>query len=114
MFVTAVRWLDLAAIFILEMCALVALGYWGVETGSGAAGKIALGVGAPVAMAVVLGTFAAPKAKVRLHAAPRLAVRVVVIAIAALALAVAGQRSLGIALFAAFCVTQALAVALGS
>ena len=41
---------------------LGALGYWGFETGDGAATQALLGVGAPVAAAVVWGLFIAPKA----------------------------------------------------
>lgn len=112
-FVPAVKWLDLAAVFVLEMCALVALGYWGVESGGGPVGKAALGMGAPVAMAVVWGTFAAPRARVRLRPAATLILKTLVFAIAALALAVAGQPRLGVALFVSFCVAQGLAAALG-
>lgn len=108
-----VRWLDLTVVFLLELCALVAFGYWGVHAGSGPVGKFLLGAGAPLAMAVVWGTFAAPRAKVRLRPVTRLAVKTLVFAVAALALAVAGPRALGVALFVAFCFTQGLAVALG-
>lgn len=113
MVLQTVRWLDLTVIFVLELCALVAFAYWGVHTGGGPPAKFLLGAGAPLAMAVVWGTFAAPRAKVRLRPFTRLAVKTLVFAVAALALAAAGPRALGIALFVAFCVTQGLAVALG-
>lgn len=112
MFKSTVKWIDLAIIFALELCMLVALAYWGVKTGSGAFGKIAYGVGAPVAIAVVWGVFAAPKAKAPLPVVARLAVKAIIFALAALALSAAGQRGLGIALFVCFCATQALALML--
>jgi hypothetical protein len=34
---------NLALAFLLELCALGALGYWGVRTGGGPATKVALG-----------------------------------------------------------------------
>lgn len=43
--------------FVLELFALGALGYWGLKTGSGIITKVVLGVGAPLAAAVVWGTF---------------------------------------------------------
>ena len=45
--------LNLALRFILELCALVALGDWGFKTGSGALAKIALGIGTLLVAAVV-------------------------------------------------------------
>ena len=44
---------NLALRFLLELCALVALGYWGFKTGSGAIAKFALGIGTPLVAAVV-------------------------------------------------------------
>jgi hypothetical protein len=39
---------NLALRFLLELCALVALGYWGFRTGSGLFAKIGLGIGVPL------------------------------------------------------------------
>lgn len=114
MLIQAIKWIDLAAVFLLELCMLAALGYWGVEQGNGAIIKVILGIGAPVLAAIVWGMFAAPKAKVHLRLVTQMAVRVVVFALAALALTMAAQRNLGIALFVAFCLTQGLALALGA
>ena len=54
-----VRTANLALRFLLELCALVALGYWGFKTGGGLITKLALGIGAPFRAAVVWGTFLA-------------------------------------------------------
>ena len=40
---------------LLELCALGDLGYWGFKTGGGLIAKIGLGIGAPLAAAVVWG-----------------------------------------------------------
>ena len=50
---------NLALSFLLEPCALGALGYWGLKTGSGALARIGVGIGAPLAAAVVSGPFVA-------------------------------------------------------
>lgn len=55
---------NLALRFILELCALVALGYWGFKAGGTPITKLALGIGAPLLAAVVWGTFLAPRAAV--------------------------------------------------
>jgi hypothetical protein len=59
-----VKTANLALRFLLELCALVALGYWGFKTGGGLITKLALGIGAPLLAAVVWGTFLAPRAAV--------------------------------------------------
>ncbi len=52
--------------FLLELCALAALAYWGFKTGSEALTRIGLGIGAPLVTAVVWGTFVSPRAPVQL------------------------------------------------
>ncbi|MFE6663284.1 YrdB family protein [Streptomyces sp. NPDC057697] len=51
--------------FFVELAALGALGWWGFATGEGVAGRLLLGLGAPLAAAVVWGMFAAPRARHR-------------------------------------------------
>ncbi|MFG2307338.1 YrdB family protein [Streptomyces sp. NPDC048566] len=51
--------------FLLELVAFAVLGWWGVGTGDGAAARIALGAGVPVAAMVLWALFAAPKARLR-------------------------------------------------
>ena len=60
----AFHWVNLTVAFLLELCALAALGYWGLRTASGPATKAALGIGAPLLAAVLWGLFAAPHAPV--------------------------------------------------
>lgn len=45
--------------FVLELCAVCALGYWGLQTGQNGLMKILLGLGAPLLAAIVWGTFVA-------------------------------------------------------
>jgi hypothetical protein len=55
---------NLALRILLELCALGALGYWGVNAGGGLMSKIGLGVGAPLVAAVVWGAFVSSRTPV--------------------------------------------------
>ncbi len=87
----------LALRFLLELCALIALGYWGFTTGSGAIAKVALGIGAPLVAAVVWGVFVAPRAPVALPGVVVLLLQVVVFGSAAAGLVATGHRTLALA-----------------
>jgi Protein of unknown function (DUF2568) len=91
----ALRGANLALRFLLELCALAALGYWGWTSGSGATRWLlaAAGVGA---MAVVWGLFLAPKRRIDLSGPVRLAIEFVVFGAAAAALAATGHTALAI------------------
>lgn len=89
---------NLAVRAALEVCALVALAYWGFTRGSGPTAWI-LGLAAPVALAVLWGLFVAPKAMVELPPPARFAIELTLFAGVALALAATGATALG-ALFA--------------
>lgn len=87
---------NLALRFILELCALAALGYWGFRTGDGTAGKLALGIGAPLVAAVIWGTLVAPKAPVSVPGPIHVLLQVAVFGVAALALTAAGRPALAL------------------
>jgi len=63
----ALKVLNLSIRFLLELFVLIAVGYWGFKTGTGWFFKVLLGIGLPALVAVIWGTFAAPKAAHRLH-----------------------------------------------
>ncbi|HEX5503581.1 MAG TPA: YrdB family protein [Thermomicrobiales bacterium] len=85
---------NLAARFLLELCALAALGYWGFRVGQGPLAKVALGLGAPLLAAVVWGLFVAPRASIAVPHAAHLGLQVLVFGLAAAGLAVAGHPAL--------------------
>jgi len=74
----ALKLVNLAIRFLLELCVLVAVGFWGFKTGSGWFLKILLGIGTPLLIAVLWGMFAAPKAAYHLHGFMLLAFEVAV------------------------------------
>ncbi|MEW9670102.1 YrdB family protein [Ammoniphilus sp. 3BR4] len=77
---------NIALRFLLELCALAALGYWGSQTGKGTIMKLAMGIGAPLLIAVVWGTFGAPGASVKLSKSLHLLLELVVFGLPAFAL----------------------------
>ena len=81
--------------FVLELCALAALAYWGFHTESGAL-QWALGLGAPLAMAVVWGLFMSPKASRPARDPVRLLAEIAIFGTAAAALADADHAPLAV------------------
>jgi Protein of unknown function (DUF2568) len=102
----------LALRFLLELCALGALGYWGFKTGGWVLAKVGLGLGAPLVAAVVWGTIAAPKALVKVPGALRLLAEVAVFASATAALHVAGNTRLASALVLIYVLHRVLIIVL--
>ncbi len=105
---------NLALAFLLELCALGAVAYWGIQVGPGIAFQAILGVGAPLIIAIVWGLFIAPKAFMRVPAGTRLLLRLVVYAAAAGALALAGQPVLAIGMAVLVAANEALLLAWGA
>jgi hypothetical protein len=81
--------------FLLELGALVAVGYWAVRLAPGAVG-LALGLAVPLVVATLWAVFAAPKSPRRLDGRRRLAFEAAVFGGAALALVAAGRPILGV------------------
>jgi hypothetical protein len=111
---TAIRYGNLAIAFLLELCALAAFGYWGFHAENGPVAKVALGIGAPVLVAIVWGMFVAPKATVKLPAPAQLALKVAIFGLAAAGLVVAGRPTWAWVFGLAVVVNLALVRALGT
>jgi Protein of unknown function (DUF2568) len=94
--------------FLLELCALVALAYWGFQTGRGLIVKIALGIGVPLLAAVVWATLVAPNAAVRLPGLVPFVFGLVILGLAAVALAAAGHPFLAVIFGAIVLINAAL------
>ncbi len=96
-YVNTLKSANLALAFLLELGVLVALGYWGFQTGQGTIAQIALGIGVPVIAIAVWAVFGAPRSARRLRGPWLLLLRVAFFGAGAVALYAAGQQSLGIA-----------------
>ncbi|MBK9942933.1 MAG: YrdB family protein [Kouleothrix sp.] len=105
----ALKYANLALSFLLELCALAALGYWGYWAASGLALKIALAIGAPLLMAAVWGLFLAPKATYPLPTAPHLVLQALVFGLATAALYATGRLALAYTFGLAVLISMALA-----
>jgi len=99
----------LAIRFIVELLGIVAVAYWGWQTGPEGIGRILLAVGAAVALIVVWAFVVAPNAENPLNQQVRDIIGTVLLLVAAGGLAAAGQPRLAI-VFAAFIVIDWLAM----
>jgi hypothetical protein len=91
----AIKLLNLLVRFLLELCLLAALGYWGFTTHSSWLLKILFGVGVPLLAAVLWGVFIAPKSTHRLSGLSYLAVESVLLGSGAVALFASGKPNMG-------------------
>ena len=105
--------LNAAIRFVLELCALAALAFWGFTVADTLAVDLLLGLGAPLAFALVWGAFVAPKAPLRLPDPQRLMLEATVFGIAAIALLAADASVLAVILVVSFAVNVGLMVYLG-
>ncbi len=102
---------NLALRFLLELCALVALGYWGFKTGSGTITKLALGVGVPLLAAAVWGAALSPRRSVPLSDRLAFILSLVVLGLSAVAVGAAGQATLAV-VFAVLTIVNATLIVL--
>ncbi|MCA9874232.1 MAG: YrdB family protein [Anaerolineales bacterium] len=96
--------------FVLELCLLAALGYWGFQLDLGWPLRIAATIGAPLLTAVIWGLLIAPKASHRLTDPWRFVMEIVLFAVGAGALYLAGRPSAGAALFVIFLINRLLMI----
>ncbi|UJF34032.1 YrdB family protein [Paenibacillus hexagrammi] len=97
--------------FLLELCILASLGYWGFTTSKGILLKIALGLGAPLAAAVLWGMFVAPKATFAVSDPLRFIIELIIFSSAFAALSFSGHIRLTLA-FAIIAIVNRILMAL--
>lgn len=99
---------NLALRFLLELCVLAALFYWGLRIGGGPVAGLALGIGTALPAAFVWGMFASPRARIPLPLAGRLAVELVFFGSAAAGLYATGHPVLGVLLLVLAAINRTL------
>ena len=104
---SGLRGVTLTVRFLCELALLAALAFWGFAAGDGL-GAWLLGLGAPVAAAVVWGAFVAPRARWPVPGPVRVAIELALFAVAAAARAAAGQPVAAVVLGVAGLVTSLL------
>jgi len=97
---------NLAIRFLLELCALASLGYWGFQLDRGWTLNILAGIGAPLLAAVAWGLFVSPKASVPLPGQWSPVPEIAVFGAAAAALYAAGRPALCRLLLAVWAVNK--------
>ena len=107
----SIKLINLGVRFLLELCALAALIYWGFQAGEGLM-KIVLGVMMPLLAAVAWGTFRVPndpgRAPVAVRGPVRLLLEITYFALAVAALSSAGQPTLAALLGIAVAINYAI------
>ncbi|WP_238933752.1 YrdB family protein [Brevibacillus choshinensis] len=86
----------LLLVFLSEVAAIIAYGYWGFHVPSSALVKWVLGVGIPAAVIVVWGLFLSPNASVEIPQALCIGMKVIIFGLAAAALYSAGRPKLAL------------------
>jgi len=100
-------WVGGTLIFIAELAMLVAIGYWAFHAFDGAVQWV-VGLGVPLAVAVVWGLFFSPKASVTMPKAAKLVGRTLILLAGPAALWASDQTELAIALAAVIVVGTVL------
>ncbi|GAQ18155.1 conserved domain protein [Oceanobacillus picturae] len=72
--------------FLLEVLALVAIGFWGFQKGSGMITSFLLGIGVPLIIAIIWGVFFAPASTVNIPIWLKFGFEVVIFGLAFVAL----------------------------
>ena len=104
--------LNLLVRFLLELCMLAAVGYWGFKSQSAWGMKILLGIGLPILIAIIWGLFIAPRAMYPLKGISYLVVELTLLGSGAVALFAGGKPTLGWAYTIALIVNKLLLVLL--
>jgi hypothetical protein len=87
--------LNLLVRFLVELCMLAAVGYWGFKTQSVWGMKIVLAIGLPILIAVIWGLFVAPKAVYPLRGISHMMLSLTLLGSGAAALFTSGQANWG-------------------
>jgi hypothetical protein len=102
--------LNLSVRFLLELCILVIVGYWGFHTEGTGMIKTLLGIGSVLAFAVMWGMFLAPKSSMRLQGLWALSLEVLVFGLTAWTLYSTRKRSLTMVFGAIYLLNKILMV----
>ncbi len=105
--------LILAIRFLAELAGVAALGFVGATVPGETPLRVALGIGAPLALIVVWAIIVAPNARNRLPLRVRSLIGTALLVAVGGLLTIAGQPAWGIALVAVVLVDEALSIALG-
>lgn len=101
-----VEFLVLTLLFLLELSALAAFAFWGFQLDKGLFVKIIAGIGTPLIVAIIWGTFVSPKASVPVPIG--ILLKLIIFGSAAAALFFVGKKTLAIIFFVAVLIVMGL------
>ncbi len=107
------RIINMTVRFVLELCMLAALAYWGFQRDGGWLLHLAAGFGAPLLAAAIWGLLIAPKAKRRLADPWRFLVELALFGLAAAALVGVARPLLATLLLLLYLINRLLVVLWG-
>ena len=90
----ALKGLNLLVRFLLELCMLASVAYWGFTTHSSWTTKMFFGIGLPILLAVIWGYFMAPRSTHRLSGISFTVLDFILLGSGAVALYASGQTTL--------------------
>jgi hypothetical protein len=96
--VSPVKAANLGLRFLLELCALAAVAYWGSQVSSSTVVNVIVAIAAPLALATIWGVWLAPNSRRRLARPARTVLELAVLAAAVVALVAVGATLLALAL----------------
>ncbi|MFJ8526695.1 YrdB family protein [Bacillus sp. NPDC094106] len=105
-----IKSVNLAIRFLLELCALASLSYWGFQVGESVYTKFIFGIGSPLLFAILWGTFIAPKASLKLPEPYRFILEFIIFGVASSALYVVDKTILAIILGMVFIINRLLII----
>ena len=104
------RSVNLIIRFLLEICALISLGYWGFQVGNRFYTKFVFGIGSPLLLALLWGTFIAPKASLKMAEPYRFIMELIIFGVTSSALYVVDKTILAIILGMIFLINRILLI----
>ncbi|MGG2093356.1 YrdB family protein [Bacillus sp. S13(2024)] len=105
-----IKSVNLAIRFLLELCAIASLGYWGFQVGESAYTKFVFGIGSPLLLAILWGAFIAPKASLKLPEPYRFILELIIFGAASFALYFVDKPILAIILGMVFIINRILLI----
>lgn len=103
-----IKYANLLIRFLLEVCMLAAFAYWGFKTGRGIMVKIGLGIGAPLLVSIVWGSFLSPKAPLYVSEVTKLVLELIIFGLATFAMKTAGHPAIAGVLVLVFVINRIL------
>ena len=91
-----VQYAIISIFFLLEMVMLVSFMYWGFHLDTSLLVKILFGIGTPILVAIIWGTFIAPKASIPVSVPIRILLQIILFSSAAVALYFSEKGTLAI------------------